>query len=147
MLKSHPSQETNSDLTREINEWTSNTQRLKRLQEDKDTILQKLETLNNNMDNDSGTETDNEDNNDVVPCYGNVELTPEELKLLQLGLDYMLNEQLSLCDLEIESQISMTKSRWTRQSREENDENDDEDANAEDEGIDDEMKDGLEREL
>ena len=84
--------------------------------------MNETQEFNAKIDNDSGNETDDDD--DCIPCYGNVELTSDEIELLKLGPDFMLTEKLSLRYLEIESQITMTKCRWSRMN-----DNDDKDEN------------------
>ena len=66
----------------------------------------------------SNTETDDTPD---IPTFGDVTLTKEEKQLLILGPDFMVTDRLSLQELEIEIQISLTKARWARMNNDEDD--------------------------
>ena len=67
---------------------------------EKDTIENKTDLFNQQLDNINDTTGHN------IPCFGNVQLTAEEKDLLSLGPDFMVLDQISKLDLEIEIQTS-----------------------------------------
>ena len=86
---------------------------LRSLSKEHAVVLQKIRALNRINNRDETTENDIDDE---VVTYGEVDLSQEERELLNLGPGFMVANALDRTDMQVESIATVTKMRWGRRN-------------------------------